>query len=87
MNYLGIASPSNFAHAGTYSLVDGGNDDPSAAAGVPDVILWGNYSLGHAVFIAAGGFQDMMLALALGGTGTENCDGNVWKVTWQFEVG
>jgi len=37
--------------------------------------------------VAAGDYEDLRLRLQLSGSGTENCDGNEWNVSWAFTSG
>lgn len=36
--------------------------------------------------VAAGDYEDVRLRLGLDVVGTQNCDGNQWSFSWQFEV-
>ena len=74
--------------AGAFILGKAGdeiNDNPSQGASF-FLIRWTSHQ-GHAVLVAAGDYDDIRLRIELPTSGTENCDGNEWSITYVFDAG
>lgn len=81
-NHLGFSSI-----AGVFILGQAGddtNDNPAPGSSL-GVTRWTSSSQ-RAVFVAAGDYEDIRLRIELPTSGTENCDGNEWSVTYVFEA-
>ena len=58
-----------------------------AVPGAPVFRRWSSTTYTGAIKASPSGYNDVSLALQLSATGTENCDGNVWNVSWVWTVG
>lgn len=77
----------NTNSAGAFRQADPGNDDPPPGSGIPAFAPYFTGAPDLAIFIEPNQAEDVLLYLQLSGDSTENCDGNVWNVSWQFDVG
>ena len=63
------------------------NDNPTPSLpGFPVFRTHATPPTSFTIEIAAGDYEDVRLHLNMLGSGTENCDGNEWNVTWTFEA-
>lgn len=89
---LRSGDPLRATTAGVYILGKDGNpfnDNPFQLPGLSQFgwIEGGSPRTGtQNIKVAAGDFEDVRLLLHLIGSGTENCDGNEWSVSWEFSV-
>ena len=74
--------------AGAFILGQAGDEDNDNPAPGASFFLakWSN-GVPLAVFVAAGDYEDIRLRIELPTSGTENCDGNEWTVTYVFDAG
>jgi len=77
----------NWTNAGAFILGKAGdpiNDNPLPGSSFY-LYIWDGGA--RAVKVAAGDYEDIRLRIELSTSGTENCDGNEWNVSWAFTSG